>query len=372
MAKKNKIGRNDPCPCGSRKKYKKCCLGKTSEEIEEKKQENEFMERSAKKLKAVYRKANKDKRVKHCIHPKQTECSERIIKAHSIQNNKILKNISTDGKLITVVNRDIADCFQPFNVQGRALTSIFTGFCSYHDKTLFQPIEDQDFQGTVEQIFLHIYRAFAFQYHRKIEELKMQQIIMNEISGEHSGPNELMTGIEYAIKDFLDDKQIFDKAILDEDFDCLTSFLWEFDGPLYFAASVFFTPIYGMDHKKMADLTDPTVKASHIYFSVFPEKGRSYAIIAWLNEDSERLKSFETGLSEIPIINRKRFLNRIIAESTENLAINPECWEQWNPQEKHAFEEFYQSSNFYYMFELPMSDYFEDLGFDLFNLSPHA
>ena len=22
---KNKIGRNDPCPCGSGKKYKKCC-----------------------------------------------------------------------------------------------------------------------------------------------------------------------------------------------------------------------------------------------------------------------------------------------------------------------------------------------------------
>ncbi len=25
---KNKVGRNDPCPCGSGKKYKKCCLGK--------------------------------------------------------------------------------------------------------------------------------------------------------------------------------------------------------------------------------------------------------------------------------------------------------------------------------------------------------
>ncbi len=22
---KNKVGRNDPCPCGSKKKYKKCC-----------------------------------------------------------------------------------------------------------------------------------------------------------------------------------------------------------------------------------------------------------------------------------------------------------------------------------------------------------
>lgn len=26
--KKKKVGRNDPCPCGSGKKYKKCCLGK--------------------------------------------------------------------------------------------------------------------------------------------------------------------------------------------------------------------------------------------------------------------------------------------------------------------------------------------------------
>jgi uncharacterized protein YecA (UPF0149 family) len=26
VIKKKKIGRNDPCPCGSGKKYKKCCL----------------------------------------------------------------------------------------------------------------------------------------------------------------------------------------------------------------------------------------------------------------------------------------------------------------------------------------------------------
>jgi len=26
MKTRQKIGRNDPCPCGSGKKYKKCCL----------------------------------------------------------------------------------------------------------------------------------------------------------------------------------------------------------------------------------------------------------------------------------------------------------------------------------------------------------
>ncbi|NLM35621.1 MAG: hypothetical protein GX206_09315 [Clostridiales bacterium] len=30
IVKENKIGRNDPCPCGSGKKYKKCCGSKTA------------------------------------------------------------------------------------------------------------------------------------------------------------------------------------------------------------------------------------------------------------------------------------------------------------------------------------------------------
>jgi hypothetical protein len=31
----DKIGRNDPCPCGSGKKYKKCCLEKDEQEKSE-------------------------------------------------------------------------------------------------------------------------------------------------------------------------------------------------------------------------------------------------------------------------------------------------------------------------------------------------
>jgi len=43
VAKITKIGRNDPCPCGSGKKYKKCCLGKepAKEDIPEPLQEQE-------------------------------------------------------------------------------------------------------------------------------------------------------------------------------------------------------------------------------------------------------------------------------------------------------------------------------------------
>ena len=32
---KEKVGRNDPCPCGSGKKYKKCCISKAPENAED-------------------------------------------------------------------------------------------------------------------------------------------------------------------------------------------------------------------------------------------------------------------------------------------------------------------------------------------------
>lgn len=45
IEKPKKIGRNDPCPCGSGKKYKKCCLGKESPiEVEPKKEFTESAE----------------------------------------------------------------------------------------------------------------------------------------------------------------------------------------------------------------------------------------------------------------------------------------------------------------------------------------
>jgi len=67
-----KIGRNEPCPCGSGKKYKKCCLGKP----EEQKYAEAIIDSQS------YFKNNS--RIKNCLHPNHEECSERIIKAHAI------------------------------------------------------------------------------------------------------------------------------------------------------------------------------------------------------------------------------------------------------------------------------------------------
>ena len=84
-----KIGRNESCPCGSGKKYKKCCLDKSDEQ-----RLAEAVLRSSENLK-------NEAHIKQCLHPNKDECDEKIIKAHAIQNNRILNKISENGVILT-------------------------------------------------------------------------------------------------------------------------------------------------------------------------------------------------------------------------------------------------------------------------------
>lgn len=84
-----KIGRNEPCYCGSGVKYKKCCIYK--EDDKELLNPENFM--------GNYKALRKESKIKQCLYPDHSNCSERIIGAHSIQNNKILKRISTNGRV---------------------------------------------------------------------------------------------------------------------------------------------------------------------------------------------------------------------------------------------------------------------------------
>lgn len=127
-----KVGKNEPCSCGSGKKYKKCCLKKTEEQ--------KYAEAIIGSLSTLRR----DSRIKRCLHPTQQECDGSIIKAHAIQNNRILNKIDLDGYVFTM-DRTSNLIFQDAQKKGRKIATTFTGFCSYHDKVLFQEIEGREF-----------------------------------------------------------------------------------------------------------------------------------------------------------------------------------------------------------------------------------
>ena len=323
------IGRNDLCPCGSGKKYKKCCLDKMDNP-----DYSDIM-----KFPEIYKAVRKAARFKECIHPEKENCSERIIGAHSIQNNKILLRIADNGKLYM-------PCPKPdlsFNLQneyGRKEATVFTGFCGYHDKITFQPIEDRDFDGTDEQIFLYIYRAFALEYHKKQEAARMEQIVFKNkpsIANMDGRTIDGKTGFDLAILDYEEEKNLFDRALIDKQYDVLTSVVWEFEGISNFAATAGEAPVYDFTGRKIQDLLNPNMPARHIYMCVFPENNKTYVIIAWLKEYDELFSSIKKKFDSLTNIEKKNYINNTIPIITENVAIKPSSWDALPETAKQAF-----------------------------------
>ena len=147
-----KLGRNDPCWCNSGKKFKKCHLDRDKQTPINKG--------------VIHNQLNSFYSQKYCSVPSvmRNKCSGKIIKAHSISKSASLKDIAHNGHVLTTFKEAIS-FKNGFNVSPKKIgiqkASTFTGFCAYHDKLLYQPIEDFDFVISEENCFLIAYRAIS-------------------------------------------------------------------------------------------------------------------------------------------------------------------------------------------------------------------
>lgn len=187
------------------------------------------------RMKKHYEQIKRHKNIKHCLHPDKDNCKGKIIRAHSIQNKRVLETISENGKVYMPIS-NTGNPFELIGEYGRKVATTFTGFCDYHDK-MFQPIEINNFSSdNEEQIFLYIYRAFIIDYHQKLELKKQfeQNQMFNEIM------ELLSTGNALALQDLENDKDYFDRAILDKKYNILNFIVWKFNQPIKFAATGFY------------------------------------------------------------------------------------------------------------------------------------
>jgi hypothetical protein len=326
-----KIGRNNLCPCGSGKKFKKCCIENLN-----KADDKEFLNPA--NFFENYNKLRRDSQIKQCLHPNKNECSEKIIKAHSIQNNKILNKISSNG--IVYMPRPKGN--NPLTIvtqYGRKEATVFTGFCGHHDKVLFQPIEDNLFNKSSEHIFLYTYRCFAVEYHRKQEVNKMGQITYTKKPSLLNLPidENPYIGFNMAINDFEPVKEQFDKAIFNKNYDILTSIVWEFEQPVKFAGTGFEVLTEDLNGRILQNLLDMHEAMKHMFIMVFPEEDKTYCIISWLKENDILFSSYHEQLNQLTEQERKNYINNLLPMISENIVINPEAWGQWEEYKKNEF-----------------------------------
>lgn len=328
-----KIKRNNPCPCGSGKKYKKCCMGKADDENY----------KNIDRLQGNMHKSISQSKIKQCIHPNSEECKGKIINAHSIQNNKILNKLAEAGHVF-MLKPDIQNSIMDINTksESRNKATTFTGFCKYHDDVVFKDIENKSFLREEKQIFLFAYRAFALEYHKKMEATKMIKSTFAKMpnSGMNSGLLDIIKGHDLAIQDNNKIKQIFDKSILSDEFNILDSIVWELDYEIGFSTTTMFGLEYDLEGNLLNDITSTEdERMKNIFLTIFPEDAKSYVIISWLKEDSEVYKGFKEQAQKLGKEDKIIFLNNLIVNYTENIAISPRLWNKWSEEVQNELKE---------------------------------
>lgn len=323
-----KIGRNEPCPCGSGKKYKKCCLNKSDEQ-----RLAEAVIRSSDNLK-------KEAHIKQCLHPNKDECDEKIVKAHAIQNNRILNKISEKGMVIFMDGVQHL-LFQTAEAKGRKVATIFTGFCKYHDKTLFQEIEDKPFACTPKQLFLLTYRTLAWHYHKKQEQINAEAIYYEKMCQEgydfakSEGFLEYLTMLSVGHSDNDREKKSFDAYLLAGNYDAISAVAWEIPYEVSFAVSMMTELEHDIQGNRLNDMMadEPSKK---IYLNIFPADGKSFCIWSWLRDNDQCYAAFGKQFEQLSVTDRENYFNNNLPRWTDSIVISPRLWDYWQQPVQEA------------------------------------
>jgi len=322
-----KIGRNDPCWCGSGKKYKKCHLNRNLQ--------NPIASWEAEKeLRKFYG-------VKYCSCPQvmKHQCTGRIVKAHTVSKSASLKSISRDSHVYGL-NLSFASLDRE---QGRLVpeliginkASTFTGFCDFHDKSLFSDFENKPFIASAKQVFLVGYRALARELYNKLSQSQTSkfykdmdrgrseefQFSLQSFSLLHS------VGVHVGVRDIEYHKDNFDRVLVSDDFDRVRACVFEFKEVIPIACSGSFYPEFDFKGRRLQDFSDLQNNLDHICFSVFSSDDRSFMVFTWLEDSDKTCISFISSLLDVSEDRIFSALIQFACAVFENIFFSPQWWE---------------------------------------------
>lgn len=317
-----KLGRNDKCWCGSGEKYKKCHLKR--EEMD--RIERQDIEKHSKKI----------DNIKYCSVPNEYkhECSKKMIKAHTISKSSSLKSISKNGH---VMGLNISYSSIDRN-QGRAKlekiginsASTFNGFCAFHDRTIFSPIENDIFVPSHENCFLVAYRAICREFYTKKNQLETFNFIKNMDKGFNvdkqifvqSFINANIEGATHSLSEIDYIKTAMDDVLISKCFHKMKHLVFELkDIPQVNVSSSIFID-YDFDGNQLQSLAGE--KLESVVFNCFSSGNNGYFIYSWLDSDTNIVEDFLMSLVSKENIND--YLVAFLFSYTENIYCSIDWW----------------------------------------------
>ncbi len=274
---------------------------------------------------------------KGCVHA-DCHCNALTSKAHSIQNNRYLNKLSVNGEVLCIDFGKIDKNNIGLDRVGRKKASIFTGFCNYHDSSIFKPIEDSDYNyKDKEHNFLFAYRAFALAYYermsrynfmKKATEVDSSKDIVNsetiEYLQHYNNHLQYIESLRLLMNGYLDNRR-FDRIRTEV-------IAWPKNYGIS-ATSMFFI------HRdtKGTTINSPEGVLSPFFFTIIPQNDKTIVIISYLSKDKQRYDFIKSQIVEVDEIKQKMLISNILVMYVENFFISPTAWDNMPDNTKNSF-----------------------------------
>jgi hypothetical protein len=337
-------GRNDPCWCGSGKKFKKCHLGRSEEPKPSFGEVDHAMRR-------VW-----DKR--ECLHPLAARgACGKIIDAHTVQRSGALRALvdaSNKVRSFYPIRPGRDGDFQP-RIVGWRQASTFTGFCSVHD-AVFGPVEHVPFAGTPEQCFLLSYRAVSHELYQKRGSERTNPLALEMI--ERGIPMErqkeiralmevMQAGVQQGREDAEKAKKLMDAHLLSGDFRPWRFWVVDFSGPLSVTTSGGVSPNVDLDGKELQRLHDLKADTQWMTVNIVPSDTGGSVVIGFLADDPAPTK-FVESLDALDDERLVQVLPQFVFAFIENTYFSAAWWESLTDEQKRIIKEHAVNPNAYY------------------------
>ena len=344
LTKTKKIGRNDLCWCNSGLKYKKC----------------HWLREKERRLpvSAIRDKTNRERALEVCLHPQASdETCGRVISSHTLQRARVLKAIAENNHVSSFhpfQPRDDGDL--TLHRRGWRQASTFSAFCDRHDAKAFETLENGEFTGSKEQIFLIAYRAICWELYHKVQEFKVAPVMKEylelgvarrEQQSIHGDSRILMAALKRGAQDFADAKAMMDRSFESRDYQRYSALEIVMNGALSVASTGAISPNVSVGGSRLQRLEDMRADAQWLAFGTdVSERGVS-VVFLWLSENEAPRRYMEEVLSLSEEF-LPQFLCQFFFVHCENTYFSPVWWSSLKWSDKAAVKKMVANVNPYF------------------------
>jgi hypothetical protein len=285
-----------------------------------------------------------------CLVPQamKSECSGTIVSAHTVPRSGSLAKIARTGHVYSFIPSlgnliKHGGRLQP-QLVGVRRASTFTGFCSFHDNSIFSKIESQAFRASPEQCFLLAYRALARDIYNKRAQATVSKS-MRQMDRGKPIEQQLATqafvslyelGTSAGLRDLEYYKSIYDDCLLAKDFGSVRAYVIELNyaPPIMCSSSTF--PEQDFSGNQLQDLMNLESRSHLLNFTAFYGGSCGIIVFTWLSGSDATCCPFISSLRALSPDRMTDGLIRFLFEFSDNLHIQPDWWENLAPDKKKA------------------------------------